>query len=192
MTLLIAGLALFLVPHLMSVFKSVRGSLHAALGAAPYKILYSLISIAGLFLMVKGYGDLRASGDNILLYNPPLWLRPITLLLMVIAIILLMAAYIPSRLKTIVVHPQVAAVKIWAFSHLLSNGDLASVLLFGSLLAWAVIARIAYKRQGLMSVAKPVESWGLTDGIAVVAGIAVYVGFAFWLHPMWIGVAVAG
>ncbi len=192
MTLLIAGLALFLVPHFISVFKSIRGRLHTAIGATPYKILYSLVSLAGLVAIVMGYGDLRASGDNVLLYNPPLWLRPVALLLMVIAIVLFVAANIRSRLKTLVVHPQIASVKIWAFAHLLANGDLASVLLFGTMLAWAVIARIAYKRQGLMSVANPVDSWGVMDGVAVVAGIAVYVVFAFWLHPILIGVSVAG
>ncbi len=192
MTLLLAGLALFLVPHFVGVFKSVRSGLHNAVGAMPYKIIYSVLSLLGLVAMVYGYGDLRASGDNTLLYNPPLWLRPVTLLLMVVSMILLVAANIRSRLKTLVVHPQIAAVKIWAFSHLLANGDLASVLLFGSLLVWAVIARIGYKKQGLMTVANPVDSWGLMDAVAVIAGIAVYVAFAFWLHPILIGVAVAG
>lgn len=192
MALLIAGLVLFLAPHFVGVFKGVRSRLHDSLGATVYKIGYSLLSLLGLVAMVYGYGDLRASGDNTLLYNPPLWLRHITLLLMIASIILLVAANIKCRIKTLVVHPQIAAVKIWAFSHLLANGDLASVLLFGAMLAWAVIARIAYKRQGLMTVANPVESWGLMDGVAIVAGIVVYAAFAFWLHPILIGVAVAG
>ena len=142
--------------------------------------------------MIYGYSQLRGSVDNTVLYTTPLWLRPVTLLLMIFAMVMLVVSSFPGKLKTMVVHPQIAAVKIWAFAHLLSNGDLASVLLFGSFLVWAVASRIGYKKRGEIKVANPVNAWSRNDAIAIALGVIVYIVFAFWLHPLLIKVSVAG
>ncbi len=185
MAILIAGLVVFLGVHTFTMFRTPRAALAARLGEEPYKGLYSLISAIGLVLIVWGYGQT----PKYILYDAPLWGRHLNLLLMLVALICLAAAYTPTgHIKKTLKHPMLVAVKIWALGHLLANGDLASLLLFGTFLAWAVVDRIAVKKRGEAGPATSPKLSG--DLIAVVIGFAAYLAIAFWLHPLLIGVPV--
>ncbi len=185
MTLLILGLLIFIGIHSVSmVAPASRDRWAAALGANAWRALFSLISIAGFVLLVHGYGVARQA--PVLLYAPPPWLRHVAMLLMVPVFPLLFAAYLPGRIRSAVKHPMLVAVKAWALAHLLANGTLADVLLFGAFLAWAVADRISLKRRVLRPVAGAAPSpWN--DAIAVGGGLAVYAGTLFWLHRVLIG-----
>lgn len=192
MALLILGLAIFLGTHAFTMARGPRAMLIARIGEGPYKILYSVLSFAGLVLIGQGYGSYRRDGW-IDVWYPPVWTRHLALLLVLAAFICFVAAYIPGRIKTTLKHPMLAGVKIWALSHLLSNGDLGSILLFGSILAWAVMARISAKRRNeVVPHAGPAVAqagWRNDAAAVVVGGIAWFV-FARYLHPLWIGVNV--
>jgi len=171
-----------------------RGSREAAIGRigrGSFKGLYSLLSLAGLVLIVIGYGQYRASG-YIPVWDPPVWTRHLALLLVLIAFICIVAAYLPGHIKHRLKHPMLAGVKIWAVAHLLANGDLGSILLFGTFLAWAVAARINVKRRDVAAqhggTAAP-AGWR-NDILAIAIGTALYLAFVFWLHPLLIGVPV--
>lgn len=190
MALLIIGLILFLGTHLLPAFPARRGELVARFGATGYRLAFSLLSGIGLVAIIYGYGLARAEGPAIL-YDPPIWTRHLTLLLMVPVFMLLAAAYLPTgHIARRVKHPMILAVKIWATAHLLANGDVASVLLFAGFLAWGVFDRISLKRRGALGHGAPTAVSGLSDIIAIVAGLAVYVAFVLWLHPLLIGVPV--
>jgi uncharacterized membrane protein len=186
-TILILGLVVFLGVHVFTMCRGARAGVLARLGERPYKILYALLSLIGLGLLIYGYGDYRAAG-MIPVWQPPAWTRHIAFLLMLLAMILLAATYIPSHIKAAVKHPMITAVKTWAFAHLLVRGDLGSILLFAAFLAWGVTARISMKRRGL---ADPVAPAGWRNDVVVVAvGLVLYVGVIFWFHPAVIGVAL--
>jgi uncharacterized membrane protein len=191
MTLLILGLLLFLGTHAFTMARGPRAAVVGRLGEGPYKGLYALVSLAGLVLIVIGFGQYRAGG-YVQLWDPPTWTRHLALLLVWIAFVCLAAAYLPGRIKGRLKHPMLAAVKLWAFAHLLANGDLGSLLLFGSFLAWAVVARISTKRRSIAAdhggpLAAP-AGWR-NDFLALAIGTGLYVLFVVWLHPTWIGVA---
>lgn len=188
MTYLILGLVIFFAGHLFSAFRSREPGkdIKTKLGAGPYMGLYSLVSIAGFALIVWGYGAARPAP---ILYTPPAFLAHINLLLMVFAMILLAAAYLPTgHIKKAVKHPMLAAVKIWAFGHLLANGELNSVLLFGSFLAYGVIDRIAVKKRGDNGPGPEVAANVMGDIGAVAVGLIAYGAIAFYLHPILFGV----
>ena len=188
MALLILGLVLFLAIHTLTTLRETRAAVIGRLGEGPYKGLYSLVSAAGLVLIVWGFGSYRAQG-YIQVWNPPAFLHPVALILLWFAFMALAAAYSPpGKIKATLRHPMLVAVKAWALSHLLVNGDLGSILLFGALLAWAVYDRIALKRRGDMGAA-PVEGFKAADAIVVVIGTVAYAAM-FWLHESLIGVAV--
>jgi uncharacterized membrane protein len=190
MSVLIIGLVLFLAAHSVSIVNEPwRNKMVARLGEAPWQGLYALVSLAGFVLIVWGYGMARQA--PVVLYVPPVWMRHVTLLLMIPVFPLLLAAYLPGRIKTAAKHPMLAAVKLWAFAHLLANGMLADVVLFGSFLAWAVVDRISLKRRvpRLVPGAPPSK---LNDVIAVVGGLVLYVAFVLWLHLWLIGVSPIG
>ena len=191
MTLLVIGLVIFLGVHSFSMARGARASLIARIGEGPYKGLYSLVSLAGIVLIAIGYGQYRASG-YIPVWDPPVWTRHLALLLVWIAFILVAAAYLPGRIKARLKHPMLAGVKIWALAHLLANGDLGSILLFGSFLVWAVLARISAKRRDVAAQhgGTAVPAGWRNDVLAVVIGTAIYLAFVFWLHPWLIGVPV--
>ncbi|HMB74701.1 MAG TPA: NnrU family protein, partial [Gammaproteobacteria bacterium] len=150
MVFLIAGLLIFLGMHSFSIVApDSRDRIAERLGLL-WKAGFSIVAAFGLALIVYGYGQARLS--PVVLYTPPPVLRYVTLVLMLIALLLLLAAYIPGRIATAAGHPLVAAVKAWALSHLLVNGALADVLLFGGFLAWAVAERISLKRRKPRSV----------------------------------------
>lgn len=187
MLYLILGLVLFLGMHSVEIFSSsLRASAIARMGERPWKALYAVVSIVGFVLIIWGYGQARQ--DPILLYAPPVWMRHLSALIMLPVFPLLLAAYLPGRIKAALKHPMLAAVKFWALAHLLANGMLADVLLFGSFLAWAVADRISFKRR----VVRPIHTAPpskLNDVIAVVAGLAIYVVFVMGLHLRLFGVS---
>jgi len=190
MPLLIAGLVLFLGVHSLSIFApGLRDTMVARLGLWPYKAVYGLVALAGLVLIVQGYGAAR--GTTPLLYDPPQWTAHITMALMLIAFPAFISTYLPGRISATLKHPTLVAVKAWALAHLLSAGSLAALALFGGFLAWAVLDRISMKRRAEREIPRAPAS-AVNDLIVVVAGLAVYFGFAFWAHPRWIGVPVMG
>jgi len=189
MSLLLLGLALFLGVHLLTTLRGVRAALIGRLGEGRYKGLYSLVSATGLVLIFIGFGVYRSAG-YIQVWAPPSSLfHPIALFLLWLSFVALVATYAPpSRIKSLLRHPLLVAVKAWALSHLLVNGDLGSMLLFGSLLAWAVYDRIAVKRRG--DAGAPPTAWSKNDVLVLMIGTAAYVAM-FWLHDSLIGVTAA-
>ncbi len=181
-----AGWALFFGTHLFSAFRARgEGDLPSRMGAGAYKGLYSLISLAGLAGLIYGYAQIRP--DAPVFYEPPVFVRHIVLALMPIALILLAAAYAPAgHIRKLTRHPMLAGIKLWAFAHVCANGDLASLLLFGSFLAYGVIDRIAQKRRPQPEISPKL----LGDGIAVVAGLIAFGAIAYGLHPHLFGVSV--
>jgi uncharacterized membrane protein len=193
MLLLILGLTLFLGTHAFTMARGPRAALVGRLGEGPYKGLYSLLSLAGIVLIAYGFGRYRADAW-INLWDPPVWTRHLSLILVWLGFVFVAAAYAPGRIKRALKHPMLAGVKIWAFAHLISNGDLGSLLLFGAILAWAVIARISLKRRQDVvrdhgGPAVQPSGWR-NDAIALAAGTVLWFTFARWLHPSWIGVPV--
>lgn len=189
--ILIAGLALFLGVHTLTTLRGPRAKVIARLGEGGYKILYALVSFAGLALIAWGFSIYRATGW-INVWYPPVALRHLVLALMLPAVILVVASYIRGRIYTAVKHPMLAGVKLWALLHLLANGDLGSIILFGSVLAWAVYDRISLKhREDAGAPPIPVGGVG-NDLIAVAVGVVVYAALAFAFHPLVIGVPVIG
>jgi len=189
MSLLIIGLALFLGAHSISIINSPwRDRVVARVGLVPWQAMFGVVSLTGLVLVVLGYGMARNALDPIVLYDPPTWTRHLNLVLMLPVFPLLLAAYLPGRIQRAVKHPMLLAVKIWAFGHLLANGTLADVLLFGSFLAWAVADRVSLKRRAPfpMHGAPPGAK---NDVIAVVGGLLLYLSFVFVLHRWLIGVS---
>jgi uncharacterized membrane protein len=192
MTLLILGLVLFLGAHSVRIVADDwRTKRIAAMGEGPWKAAYSIVAIAGFVLIVWGYGEARTAPT--VLYAPPVWTKHLAALLTWPAFVLLAAAKTPgTRIRAAVGHPMVAGTKIWAFAHLISNGTLADVLLFGSFLAWAVLDYTAAKRRdrraGTTYAVGPLSR----DLIAVVVGTAAWAAFALWLHGPLIGVRPFG
>lgn len=185
---LIAGLILFLGIHSVSILAPRgRDRLAAAMGPNLWRALYSLIAIAGFVLVIRGYSEARL--HPIVVYVPPGWTRHLTMLLMLPVFVMLFAAYLPGRIKATLKHPMLVAVKLWAVAHLLANGMLADLLLFGGFLAWAVLDRISLKRRTQRPVpGAPPSRWN--DLAAVVLGLAAYAVFVLWLHRSLIGVPV--
>ncbi|MFO7306186.1 MAG: NnrU family protein [Gammaproteobacteria bacterium] len=187
MTILVIGLLLFLGMHSVAIIAPQgRDALAARLGENAWKGLYSLVSIVGFALIVWGYG--RARMDPVLLYAPPVQLRWVTAVLMLPVFPLLLAPYFPGRIRDTLGHPMLAGVKLWAFAHLLSNGMLADVLLFGGFLAWAVMDRISFKRRP-QRLLKTAPRSKLNDIVVLVLGLVLYFAFMHGLHARLIGVS---
>ena len=187
LAILILGLIVFIAPHVFVTRREARAGAIARLGEWPYKGLFSLISIIGVVLIGWGFARYRAS-DYIPVWSPPDWTRHVAVALMWPAIVFFVAAYIPGNIKRTLKHPMLVGVKLWAFAHLLANGDLGSIILFGGILAWAVFDRISLKRRtdpGAPPI--PVGGWG-NDVVAVIVGTLVYLALGFVFHPLVIGV----
>jgi len=191
LVVMILGLVLFLGAHTLTTAREWRASLIAATGESGYKIGYALISLAGLALVVWGFAQYRATA-LIPIWSPPRALKHLNIALMLPAVILVVAAYLRGRIYKAVKHPMLAGVKLWAFGHLLANGDLGGIILFGSFLAWAVYDRISLKRRADPG-GPPIPVGGISnDLIAIVVGIIVYLALAFAFHPVVIGIPVMG
>ncbi|RYF38950.1 MAG: protein NrnU [Comamonadaceae bacterium] len=192
MLMLILGLVLFLGVHSTRIVADGwRSATIARIGPMPWKGLYTVVSIAGFVLLVWGYGLARQ--QPVVLWSPPRGMNHLAALLMVFSFILLVATYVPrNAIKARLHHPMVLSVKLWAVAHLLSNGNLADVVLFGAFLLWAVLSfRSARARD---RAAGTVYAAGTAAGtaITVVVGLAAWAGFAFWAHAALIGVRPLG
>lgn len=190
MTLLVLGLIIFFGAHLVPTSVPARAGLVERLGENGYKIGFSVASLIGLALAVTGFINVQGSSANVHLWTPPAWSKHLAYTLMLPAFILLVAAYTPSRIRDAAKHPMLAAVKIWALAHLLANGDLAGVILFGSFLAWAVYDRISVKRRNARGPLG--EKRGANDIVVVVIGALLWAGFLFGAHRLLIGVPLLG
>lgn len=189
MILLLAGLLLFIGIHSTRLCASDwRARFIAQHGDRQWRLLYTVVSVVGLVLIVYGYGLSRA--NPVFLWNPPLWTRHLALTLTLIAFILLAATYVPrNHLKQKLGHPMYAGVKLWAFAHLIANGRLGDVLLFGVFLVWAIGGfAISRKRDRLSGIRYPQGTMSGTLA-TVVTGTVAWAAFAFFLHRMLIGVA---
>jgi uncharacterized membrane protein len=191
LTIMVAGLVLFLGIHLVTTQRDLRARLIASWGEGPYKIGFSLVSAIGLAVIVWGFATYRSTGW-IDVWSPPRMMKHITEALMLPAVILVVASYIRGRIYATLKHPMLAGVKLWAFAHLLANGDLGSIILFGSVLAWAVIDRISLKHRADAG-APPIPVDGVrNDVIAVIVGVVAYLALGGLFHPYVIGVPVFG
>ena len=190
LTLLIVGLILFLGTHAFSMNRSGRAVVVGKLGDLGFMIVYSLLSLAGVALMVWGFGAYREAG-MIPLWYPPTWMRHITVLLMLPVLPLLFSAYAKGFVKARLKHPMILAVKVWALGHLISNGDLGSVLLFGGFLLWAVIGFASMRRRPVDEMAQFVPNPGQDAG-AILGGLIAYGAMIGGLHRYFIGVGVFG
>ena len=189
--LLILGLVLFLGVHVLTTRRELRASLIARLGEGGYKVAYSVIALVGIALAAKGFSVYRATEWTDIWY-PPKAMRHLALALMLPAVVLVVASYIRGRIFATLKHPMLAGVKLWALAHLLANGDLGSIILFGSVLAWAVYDRISLKHR-TDAGAPPIPVGGVgNDVIAVAVGVVAYLALALAFHPLVIGVPVVG
>lgn len=188
---MILGLVLFVGVHTFTTRREARARLIASWGEGGYKIGYALASLAGLALIVWGFAHYRATGW-IGVWTPPKALKHVTVALMLPAVILVVASYIRGHIYAALKHPMLSGVKLWAAAHLLANGDLGSIILFGAFLGWAVFDRISLKhRTDAGAPPIPVGGYG-NDLIAVAVGFVAYLALAFAFHPVVIGVPVVG
>lgn len=183
----IAGLLLFLGAHSVSILAPAwRDRMMGHLGANTWRGLYSLVAIGGFVSLLQGFGAVRHQWP--VLYVAPPWMHPITALLMLPVFPLLLAAYLPGRIRQASKHPMLVATKLWALAHLLSNGSLADLLLFGSFLAWAVADRISLKhRTPRPTMTLPASRWN--DAVVLAGGLLLYALFVLKLHLALMGVA---
>jgi uncharacterized membrane protein len=179
MAVLILGLVLFLGTHVFAMFRGARIAVIGRIGEKYYKLGFTVLSALGLVLIVVGFGRYRAAGEAII-WNPPLWLHDVTAALMWLAFIALACmGGPPGRIKGALHHPMLVGIKLWAFAHLLSNGDVGGILLFGA---------FSVKRRGDLG-AQPVARFTRADAISVLAGSVAFL-VVFWLHRYLIGVPV--
>ena len=188
---MILGLILFFGVHTLTTQRELRAWVIGSMGESSYKIGYALASVAGLALVTWGFANYRATGW-IDVWNPPTAFKHITVGLMLPAVIMVVASYIRGRIYTTLKHPMLTGIKLWAAAHLLANGDLGSIILFGSFLAWAVFDRISLKRR-VDAGGPPIPVGGPgNDLIAIAVGVVAYLALAFAFHPVVIGVPVVG
>ena len=188
---MILGLVLFFGVHTLTTQREMRAQVIAASGEGGYKIGYALVSLLGFVLIVWGFAHYRATGMWEI-WTPPTALKHLAVALMLPAVILVVASYIRGRIYTRLKHPMLAGIKLWAAAHLLANGDLGSIILFGSFLGWAVFDRISLKHRA-DSGAPPIPVGGPSnDLIAVAVGLVAYLALGFAFHPVVIGVPVFG
>ena len=192
MPYLLAGLVLFLGVHSVRLFADGwRTQVLNAWGAGAWRAGYSLLSLAGLALIVWGFGLVRQT--PVQLWSPPTGMRHLAALLTLLAFVLLAAAYVPgNQIKARLHHPMVVGVKLWAFAHLLANGNVGHVLLFGSFLGWAVLSFLAAKRRDRREAKVYAAGKAGATGITVALGVAAWMAFTLWLHGWLIGVRPFG
>ena len=188
MLVLILGLVIFLGSHSVRVFaEDWRRRQIARMGEGPWKGIYSFVSLVSLILIVWGYGLARQ--DPVVLWNPPIWTQHIAVALNLVAFILLAAFLVPAgRIKARLGHPMLLAVKVWAFAHLLANGTLADLLLFGSLLVWAIVDFAANRRRDRAAGTVRIAGPGRNDVVAVAVGVAIWAALVWGVHEWVVGV----
>jgi uncharacterized membrane protein len=192
MTYLILGLIVFLGVHSVRIVADDwRTKTRAQIGALPWKGLYSVASLVGFGLIVWGFGLARQ--QPVQLWSPPVAMRHLASLLTLISFVLLAAAYVPGNsIKARLHHPMVLGVKVWALAHLLANGNIAHMVLFGSFLVWAIFDfRAARQRDRVAGTSYPRGSAGAT-AITVAVGVGAWVVFALLLHGLLMGVRPLG
>ncbi len=189
--ILVAGLAVFIGVHVFITRRDARGRLIAKIGGPAYKIAFSVLAVAGLALIVVGFARYRGAGW-VDVWSPPRWTHTIAVVLMWLAFVSVVAAYIPGGIRRRLKHPMLVGVKLWALAHLITNGDLGSILLFGSILAWAVYDRISLKTRpdtGIQPIMAPNRT---NDAVVILIGTIIFLAFGYVFHPLWIGVPVFG
>ena len=192
MVYLILGLVVFLGVHSVRIVADGwRTRVRARIGEGAYKGIYSLVSLAGFGLIVWGFGIARETPWMV--WTPPMGMRHVAYLLTLIAFVLFVAAYVPGNaFKARFHHPMVLGVKFWAVAHLLTNGSLAHMVLFGSFLAWAVVDFIASRRRDRACATQYAAGTVLGTSITIAVGTLVWAAFAFWLHGRLIGIRPIG
>lgn len=190
MTIMIIGLLIFLGCHSVRIFaENWHQQQIAKRGEANWKVIYSAVSLVGLAIAIYGFGQMRL--DPIYVWYPPMGMRHAVALLMLPAIIMLAAAYIPhNAIKAKLGHPMILAVKIWAFAHLLANGRLGDIVFFAAFLIWAILAFKTAKKRDRLTPPVPVSTSKMATITTVLIGLVAYVLFAFYLHAVLIGVPV--
>jgi uncharacterized membrane protein len=191
MATLVLGLVLFFAAHVFVTLRTARAAVIKQTGEFPYKGVMALVSLVGLILIFYGFGQYRAT-QWVEVWSPPRWTFYITQILMWPASIAVVAAYSRGNIWRTLKHPMLVGVKTWAVAHLISNGDLGSIVLFGSFLAWAVYDRITLKRRADLG-APPIPVGGHRhDVIALVVGTVLYLALGFIFHPLVVGIPVFG
>lgn len=192
MTLLLAGLLLFIGGHCTNLIAPQwRNAMVSRLGLLPWKGLYSVVAIGGFILLVIGYGEARMNPTW--LWTPPVWTRHLAALITLPAFILLFASQIPgNRLQVKLGHPMYLGIKLWAFAHLIANGGLHDLVLFGAFLTWAIAGFALSRRRDRIAGVKKEYKGAVRDVLTLVVGIGAWVAFALWLHGMLIGVKPFG
>jgi len=188
MLMLVAGLVVFLGVHSVRIVADDwRSARIATMGERAWKLVYTILSLIGFALLVYGYGEARQA--TTVLWQPPTWTRHVAAVLVLVAFVLVAAAYVPgTRIKSAVGHPMILGVKVWALAHLLANGTVADVVLFGAFLAWAIVDYAASRRRDRAAGTTYPPGPPARDAIAVALGAVAWAVFAFWLHGPLIGV----
>jgi uncharacterized membrane protein len=190
MSLLLSGLIIFFAVHAISIVNEPwRDRMAATMGEWPWKGLYSVISIIGFVVIVWGYCIVRY--ESAVIYVSAPWLTHLAMLLLVPVFPLLLATYLPGRISVFAKHPMLLATILWAFSHLLINGHLSDILLFGVLFVWAVLDLLSMRKRTQRSL-PGVPKNRFNDFIAMVAGLALFGSFYVWLHGALIGISLVG
>lgn len=192
MSVLILGLVIFLGVHSVRIVaEGWRTQTRQRMGDMPWKGVYSVLSLLGFALIVWGFGLARQ--QPVQLWSPPVAMRHIAALLTLVAMVLLAAAYVPGNgIKGRVHHPMVLGVKVWALAHLLANGNVAHVVLFGSFLVWAVLNFSAARRRDRADGTTYAAGTSTGTVITFLVGAAAWAAITFWLHGMVIGVRPMG
>jgi uncharacterized membrane protein len=191
MALLVIGLSIFFLIHIVPTLPDARRGLVRVLGEAAYKAVFSVASLLGFALMVIGYGRMQVMADeNPEVWTPPVGMRHVAFVLMIPAMVLLVATYVPSHIRSAMRHPMLIAIALWAVSHLLANGDLASILLFGSFLVYAVYDLISVQSRVALGPLGSRTGGLLGDVVVVAAGLALYIFMLLVGHARLIGVAL--
>lgn len=186
MTLLVAAIVIFFGIHLVPTMRELRDRLIGRLGRTGYRALFALLSTASLVLLVFAF----AKAPVVTVWSPPSWTRWVAIVLMLPAFIFMVAAFAPGKIKQKLKHPFLVAIKTWALAHLIANGDLASMILFASFLAYAAYDRITLKhRESTSLIPIPATGPPFNDFVAVVLGTVLYVVVLFWFHKLLIGVS---
>jgi len=192
MTIMIIGLVLFLGTHGIRIYADGwRSALIAKRGEATWQGMFSVISLVGFILIIWGYGDARVTTS--VLWTPPVWTKHLAALLILLSFVLITVAYVPgTKIKSMIGHPMIVGVKLWAFGHLISNGNLVDVILFGAFLVWAILDFRTSRRRDKAAGTRYAVVGIQRDAIAVVIGLGVGLVFALYLHGMLIGVTPFG